>query len=85
MSDLREKISHAPAEPVLIDFAGVRSVSYSFIDEFLGEFLQAIDDEDAAAPSLVDLPSSAASTIERSLRRRGVDPERYLTGRFQVA
>jgi anti-anti-sigma regulatory factor len=75
LADLRKKTSGVPLETVSIDFSDVRSVSYSFIDEFIGELVQS---GGTATPRCVNVPAAAARTIERSLRRRGLDVERVL-------
>lgn len=85
LADLREKMGNAPDVQVQIDFAGIRSVSYSFVDEFVGELMQAIDAADAIVPAFVNVPASAVRTIERSLRRRGVDTELCLSQDLQTA
>ncbi len=82
LADVRTKIGNAPMESVTIDFAGVRSVSYSFIDEFIGELMQSAA---ASAPKLVNVPTSAARTIKRSLRRRGVDTVGIIEDELQPA
>lgn len=76
LADLRQKTSGVPLETVSIDFSDVRSVSYSFIDEFIGELVQSAGR--TATPRCVNVPPAAARTIERSLRRRGLDVERVL-------
>ena len=70
LADLREQVGSAPMESVVIDFGGVRSVSYSFVDEFIGELMQSAG---SSVPTLVNVPAFAARTIERSLHRRGVN------------
>jgi anti-anti-sigma regulatory factor len=81
LADLRET---AGASTATIDFADVRSLSYSFVDEFVGQLIQ-----DAFAsgdlPTLVNLPPAVARTIERSLRRRGLDPALALEQTLEVA
>lgn len=84
LADFREKTIDATTEPVAIDFAEVRSVSYSFIDEFIGELMRQAAERDVTL-TLVNVSPSAARTIERSLRRRGLEPERVLDDAFEVA
>jgi anti-anti-sigma regulatory factor len=72
LADLQAKCDGA--RTVTIDFSDVRSVSYSFVDEFLGQLVQST----AVSPALVNVPPMAARTIERSLRRRGLDPDQVL-------
>jgi hypothetical protein len=75
LADLREKARGVPLETVVIDFNGVRSVSYSFVDEFIGELVQSAGTN---APRCVNVSAGAARTIERSLRRRGLPIEHVL-------
>jgi hypothetical protein len=81
LADLREKT--ASVATVAIDFSDVRSVSYSFVDEFIGELMQHAPETEAV--TLVNVPPSAARTIERSLRRRGIDPARALASVLEAA
>jgi anti-anti-sigma regulatory factor len=68
--------------PLTIDFAGVQSASYSFVDEFVGKLAESMAPD---APRLVNLPPMIARTIESSLRRRGVDAERILSASLETA
>jgi len=61
----------APDESVVIDFDEVLSASYSFLDEFVSILAEQIQPR---RPEFVNLPATVAQTIERSLRRRGLDP-----------
>ncbi len=72
----------APEDRHVIDFDGVLSASYSFIDEFLGALIQQIGD---SAPEVTNVPPAVASTIERSLTRRGLDAHRAQTTSLQTA
>lgn len=76
-ADLLESIAQTTAGTTVIDFADVRSASYSFIDEFIGELVGSIGTD---ALELVNMSSTIAETVERSLRRRGLGPERVLAG-----
>jgi hypothetical protein len=82
LADLREKSRGVPLETVLIDFAGVRSVTYSFIDEFIGALAQTTDRQ---VPRCINVPPEAARTIERSLRRRGLGIDRVLQDSLETA
>jgi anti-anti-sigma regulatory factor len=84
LADFRETIVSAKTEPVEIDFSEVRSVSHSFVDEFIGELMTDTAGLEAM-PSLVNVSPSAARTIERSLRRRGFDPEPILSDALEAA
>lgn len=68
--------------PLTIDFAGVQSASYSFLDEFVGKLAESMAPE---APRLLNLPPMIARTIESSLRRRGIDSERILSASLETA
>lgn len=82
LADLRKKTRGVALESVRIDFGGVRSVSYSFIDEFIGELAQT---SGAAAPRCINVSPAAARTIERSLRRRGLAFEQILADSLEIA
>jgi hypothetical protein len=82
LADLREKTRDVQMETVQIDFDGVRSVSYSFIDEFIGELVQAAG---AKAPRCINVPSDAARAIERSLKCRGLEAEHVLSDALEAA
>lgn len=55
-------------EELRISFAGVKSVSYSFADEFLGPLLVG----EQARASLEEVPPSLHRVILGALRRRGL-------------
>lgn len=76
------EVHRASAESMTIDFAGVQSASYSFLDEFVGKLAEAMAPD---TPKLVNLPPMIARTIESSLRRRGIDVERILAASYEVA
>lgn len=82
LADFRERTRGVPLETVRIDFSDVRSVSYSFIDEFIGELAQ---ETRAAGPRCVNVSATGASTIERSLRRRGLSVEHFLSDALAAA
>jgi hypothetical protein len=75
-ADLLAKIDSAPADRYVIDFDGVLSASYSFVDEFVGVLIQNMGD---SAPELANVPPAVCRTIERSLTRRGLDADRVLS------
>jgi STAS-like domain of unknown function (DUF4325) len=59
--DLREDLlSRAPVGPVVLDFAGVTNVSYSFADEFMGKL---------SAQGFDLAFENMAPAVERSVRR----------------
>jgi anti-anti-sigma regulatory factor len=82
LADILEKLGAAPIESAVIDFASVHSVSYSFVDEFIGGLMQRAG---ASPPTLVNVSESAARTIERSLRRRGLDADNVITTALEPA
>jgi len=81
-ADLLERMNAAPGDRHVIDFDGVLSASYSFIDEFLGALIQQVGD---SAPEIANVPPAVARTIERSLTRRGLDAHRVLAASLQTA
>jgi hypothetical protein len=59
---------------VEIDFDGVRSVGYSFADEFMGELAERASRRDGSIEiSLVNASDRVERVILGSLERRGVD------------
>jgi STAS-like domain of unknown function (DUF4325) len=81
-ADLLEKIAASPYDEHIVDFDGVLSASYSFIDEFIGELAQSMGD---AFPEVIAVPPAVCRTIERSLSRRGLDVERILSACLHTA
>lgn len=66
----------ASSNEVLIDFAGVRSVSYSFADELVGVFASAYASGDLAArPLVIGLSAQAQRVLLGSLDQRGISEE----------
>jgi anti-anti-sigma regulatory factor len=74
-ADVLEKMSTSHDGALVLDFAEVRSVSNSFADEFVGVLAQSMAPD---APEVINVSPMIARTIERSLRRRGLDPDRIL-------
>ena len=59
LQDLQGQLATAPShETLVLDFAGVRHVSFSFADEFVGTLVQRAHD-DAVAPVRVENTSPA--------------------------
>ena len=79
LRDLHSWRGSTPVDDITIDFAGVRSSSYSFVDEFVGELFE------SASPRLVHVPPSAARSIERSFRLRGIDIDSALADCLELA
>lgn len=64
------------ASEVLIDFEGVRSVSYSFADELIGVFVsEYIVERSKLRPLVIGLTAQAQRVLLGSLARRGVSEE----------
>jgi hypothetical protein len=62
------------ASVVEIDFEGVKGVSYSFADEFVGELAERNSKRNAKFEiALAHVPRSAERVIFGSLERRGLD------------
>lgn len=70
-----EQISDS-AVRVLIDFEGVRSVSYSFADEFVGVLASRYSENpDLPRPVVIGLTAQAQRVLMGSLGQRGVSDE----------
>jgi hypothetical protein len=66
----------AGARDVLIDFEGVRSVSYSFVDELIGVFASRYEaDSDSLRPVVIGLTAQAQRVLLGSLEQRGLSEE----------
>jgi hypothetical protein len=66
----------ASSGEVLIDFAGVRSVSYSFADELIGTFASAyVSGDPVAKPLVIGLSAQAQRVLLGSLGERGISEE----------
>jgi len=68
----RRMLAALDYEPEVIDFEGVRSISHSFADEFLGKILQRAADRGRSV-ALINLEGKASETVEEMLRYRGLD------------
>jgi hypothetical protein len=61
---------------VLIDFEGVGSVSYSFVDELIGVFASRYEaDHQALRPVVIGLSAQAQRVLLGSLEQRGLSDE----------
>lgn len=61
---------------VLVDFEGVRSVSYSFADELIGVFASRYEaDHDSLRPVVIGLTAQAQRVLLGSLEQRGLSDE----------
>lgn len=66
----------AGGRDVLIDFEGVRSVSYSFADELVGVFASRYEaDHQALRPIVIGLTAQAQRVLLGSLEQRGLSDE----------
>ena len=66
----------AGAGDVLIDFEGVRSVSYSFADELVGVFASRYQaDHSSLRPVVIGLTAQAQRVLLGSLEQRGLSEE----------
>ena len=66
----------ADSSDVLIDFEGVRSVSYSFADELVGVFASRYEaDSDSLRPVVIGLSAQAQRVLIGSLQQRGLSDE----------
>jgi STAS-like domain of unknown function (DUF4325) len=66
----------AGASDVLIDFEGVRSVSYSFADELVGVFASRYEaDHNFLRPVVIGLSAQAQRVLLGSLEQRGLSDE----------
>lgn len=66
----------AGGRDVLIDFEGVRSVSYSFADELIGVFASRYEaNNDSLRPVVIGLSAQAQRVLLGSLEQRGLSDE----------
>lgn len=84
LDDILLRLGDAEAETVLLDLEGVRSISYSFADECIGEVCTRLMGQ-SHIPVVVNAPGTAARTIERSLVRRGISPADVLSDSLSAA
>lgn len=80
--DLLKQLGDLPNASLTFDFDAVISVSYSFIDELIGDLSERMA---PSAPEVVKASPKILRTIEKSLRNRRLDPERVLAGSLQHA
>ena len=76
--EIRPEIEQLAAggRDVLIDFEGVRSVSYSFADELVGVFASRYEaDHDSLRPVVIGLTAQAQRVLLGSLEQRGLSEE----------
>jgi anti-anti-sigma regulatory factor len=84
LTDLRQRLGAQPLESLTVDFADVRSMSYSFVDEFIGELCESAL-KVGGLPKLVNPSPKIARLVEKSLMRRGLDAESALADALQTA
>jgi len=76
--DVLDQLGGAPPDSLLVDLDQVLSVSYSFVDEFIGEFAAK---NDGNPPAFANVPPTAARAIARSLANRGFEvPQDLVAG-----
>lgn len=81
---LEQEIADAPT--VEVDFDGVRSISYSFADEFVGELLErASAGRYRCSLVLTNLSPESERVIADSLHRRHVDASAWLGETFAAS
>lgn len=77
LEEVRALVGDALASQVVIDFADVQRVSYSFIDEFLGVWASELTDLRQPLPELDHVSEQAAALIAESMKRRGIADLRF--------
>ncbi len=72
LKDLKVSAEREHSTEVVVDCAGVRSVSYSFADEFIGALMSDVQDGVLAFSVVIENASPDVERIvRRSLRNRG--------------
>lgn len=66
------------ADSVVIDLAGVRSISYSFADAFIGTLMTRSLAGELPPAELANVSESASRSIKRSLDNREIDVSRLI-------
>jgi hypothetical protein len=79
---LLRKIGDLRTTTLIFDFDEVISASYSFVDELIGEMAERMAPN---APEVTGASPKILRTIEKSLRNRGLDPDRVLASSLQHA
>jgi anti-anti-sigma regulatory factor len=74
-AELLGQLDGNSTDVVVVDFADVRSASNSFVDEFIGKLAGEMG---SRRLEVINASPMIARTIERSLRRRGLDADRIL-------
>ncbi|MEA2372633.1 MAG: hypothetical protein QOH12_3027 [Solirubrobacteraceae bacterium] len=78
LTDLESRVSEAQG-PIVLDFEGVKHVSYSFADEFVGKLMQRAHDTGSPLPELVNIDQRTVyDVIELNLRSRDLDSAQVL-------
>jgi hypothetical protein len=72
--DLETCLLSNPRDEVVLDFEGVKHVSFSFVDEFVGRLVQRAEDNRAEVPRLTNLTPDVAAIVSMSLRSRELPP-----------
>lgn len=73
LEDLLTAVEEAADDHVVIDFAGVRTTTYSFIDEFVGELKSRVEDDVIDVEIVLENANADVyRVIGKSLRNRGL-------------
>jgi len=64
------EVSDLDTTPLVLDFQGVRDMSYSFADEFIGTLTQRAIDEQVEAPQLINMEAPVCEMVSLSLASR---------------
>lgn len=63
-------VTAAGEAPIVLDFAGVRRASYSFVDELVGELASMRDRGDIAGLNIINASDTISSHVDTCLSRR---------------
>lgn len=69
LTDVESRLSESHS-PIVLDFEGVKHVSYSFADEFVGKLMQRAHDSASGLPELINVDESVHDVIKLNLRSR---------------
>jgi STAS-like domain of unknown function (DUF4325) len=70
LSGLEASYFGHPLDPIVLDFDGVKHVSFAFADEFVGRLVQRAHDNRLAVPQIVNVSPEIQSMVGLSLRSR---------------
>jgi hypothetical protein len=72
LADLQSQMLKADTGQVIVDFGGVRTVSYSFADGFFGKLAQRAADAHLDPPQAKNLAAEVREQVVSSLADRGL-------------